>query len=296
MAKQIKGKIPQLGFVGIGPMGGKMARFLIKDGYPVLIHDIDKAKLDAISKEGGQIASSNAEVVRKSDIVLTSLPLSEVWVKVAENDFLPNARPGQVFIDMGTVTPPETRRLYAEFKKKGASLIDSPVSNAGGGNNKFYVFIGGDKEVVDENWPIYETLGVPDHTVYCGPSGSGQVVKGINQLGIGLISAAAVEIVAFGVRCGVDPDAFGKAVGVEGEKGFRGMIYDLAKAAKSGKIETTSVKQGQLDHYLKEAHSRNFELPLTRALFEFLKDSPLTIKDANRMSPSYWNELLKFKL
>ena len=156
MAKLINGKDPLLGFIGIGPMGGKMARFLINDGYKVLIHDIDKAKLDAISKEGALIASSNAEVVQKCDIVLTSLPLSEVWVDVAEKDFLPNAKPGQVFIDMGTVTPPETRRLYEEFKKKGAHLIDSPVSNTGGGISKLFIFIGGDKDVVD--WAVVVIL------------------------------------------------------------------------------------------------------------------------------------------
>ena len=69
-----------------------------------------------------------------------------------------------------------------------------------------------------------------------------------------------------------------------------------AKNAKSGKIEHSVVKQGQLEHYLKEAHSRGFELPLTKALFDFLKDSPYTIKDANRMSPSFLNELMKYKL
>ena len=293
MAKEINGKIPQLGFIGVGPMGGKMARFLLQDEYPVLIHDIDKARLDAIAKDGGMIASSNVEVVQKCDIVFTSLPLSEIWVEVAEKEFIPNARAGQIFIDMGTVTPPDTRRFYEEFRKKGAHLIDSPVSNAGGGNNKFYIFIGGDKEIVDKVWPVYETLGVPGHAVYCGASGSGQVVKGINQLGIGLINAAAVEIVAFGVRCGVDPDAFAQAVGVEGATGWRGLIYQMAKDAKSGKIEHTAVKEGQLSHYLKEAKSRNFSLPLTGALADFLKDSPHTIKDANRMSPSYWNELMK---
>ena len=293
MAKEINGKIPQLGFVGIGPMGGKMARWLLNDKYPVLIHDIDKAKLDAISKEGGMIASSNAEVVQKSDIVFTSLPLSEVWVDVAEKDFLPNAKQGQIFIDMGTVTPPETRRLYEEFRKKGAHLIDSPVSNAGGGGKKLYVFVGGDKAIVDQVWPLYESLGVPDHTVYCGPSGSGQVVKGVNQLGIGLVNAAVIEIVAYGVRSGVDPDAFAQAVGVDGEPGFRGMMYRFAKEAKTGRIEHEPVKEGQLIHYLKEAKAKGFTLPLTNALCEFLKDSPHTIKDANRMSPSYWNELMK---
>ena len=293
MANLINGKEFKLGFVGIGPMGGKMARFLLKANYSLLIYDIDKEKLDTISKEGGQIASSNAEVVQKSDIVLTSLPLSEVWVNVAEKDFLPNAKPGQIFIDMGTVTPPETRRLYEEFRKKGAHLIDSPVSNAGGGSNKFYIFIGGDKDVVDSVWPLYEILGVPEHTVYCGSTGSGQIVKGINQLGIGLIAAAAIEIVAFGVRSGVDPDTFAQAVGVEGQPGWRGLIYKMAKEVKSGKIEYESVKEGQLSHYLKEAKTKSFTLPLTNALADFLHDSPDTIKDANRMSPSYWNELMK---
>lgn len=295
MAKEINGRIPRLGFIGIGPMGGKMARFLLKDGYPVLIYDIDGEKLDAIRKEGGQIAASNTEVVQNSDIVLTSLPLSEVWVSVAEKELVPNARSGQVFIDMGTVTPPETRRLYAAFREKGAWLIDCPVSNAGGGNNKFYLFIGGDKHIVDENWPIFECLGVPDHTVYCGTSGSGQVVKGVNQLGIGLINAAVMEIVGFGVMAGVEPDAFAQAVGLKDAAGWRGLIYTMAQKAGDGRIEHESVKQGQLSHYLKEARARGFELPLTAALYDFLKDSPLTIQDANRKSPSYWTELLNRK-
>ena len=282
----------QLGFIGIGTMGGKMVRFLLADGYSVLIHDADRKKLDAIALEGGKIASSNKEVVDSCDVVLTSLPLSEIWVDVAEKDFVPNARPGQVFIDMGTVTPLETRRIYAELKKKKAHLIDSPVSNAGGGNNKFYLFIGGDDEAISDNWPIFETLGVPDHRIRCGRTGSGQVVKGINQLGIGLINAAALEIVAFGCRSGVDPDTFGRAVGVKGEVGWRGIIYKMAQDAASGKVAGTPVKQGQLTHYLKEATANGFDMPMTRALYEFLKDSPHTIQDANRKSPSYWNELI----
>lgn len=285
----------QIGFIGIGTMGGKMVRFLLEDGYSLLIHDLDQKKLAEIEKEGGKIARDNKEVVASCDIVMTSLPLSEVWVDVAENDFIPNTRPGQVFIDMGTVTPPETRRIYEELRKKEAHLIDCPVSNAGGGRNKFYLFIGGDKAIVDDVWPIFETLGVPDHRIYCGPSGSGQVVKGVNQLGIGLINAAALEIIAFGYRAGVEPEVFGKAVGVEGATGWRGIIYSMAHEVSNGKIIHTSVKHGQLMHYLKETASRGFDLPMTRALFEYLKDSPNTIQDANRKSPSYWSELITKK-
>ena len=133
----------RLGFIGIGPMGGKMARWLLQAGYPMLISDIDQQKLDAIAAEGSEVTRSNVEVVNRCDIVLTSLPLSEVWVDVAERELVPNARPGQIFIDMGTVTPPETRRLFKLFAEKGAHLIDSPVSNTGGVNSKLHIFIAG---------------------------------------------------------------------------------------------------------------------------------------------------------
>jgi 3-hydroxyisobutyrate dehydrogenase-like beta-hydroxyacid dehydrogenase len=295
MAKEIDGKVPMIGFIGVGPMGGKMVRWLLEAGYPVLVSDLDQERLAAKVKEGALAAQNNVEVVKRCDIVMTSLPLSEVWVKVAENDFLPNARPGQIFMDMGTVTPPETRRLYTEFGKQGAHLIDSPVSNGGGGpDSKLFIFVAGDKDVVDRVWPIYEVMGVPEHIVYCGPSGNGQIVKGVNQLNIGLVQAAILETLAFGVRAGIEPEVILKAIGEENKPGSRGggLFWSICQKATRGQAEGVVVKHGQLLHYIKEAHEKGFALPLTETLFNFLKDSPETIKDANRMSPSFWHELL----
>jgi 3-hydroxyisobutyrate dehydrogenase-like beta-hydroxyacid dehydrogenase len=295
MAKEIDGKVPVIGFIGVGPMGGKMVRWLLEAGYPVLVSDLDRERLAAKVKEGALAAQNNVEVVKRCDIVMTSLPLSEVWVKVAENDFLPNARPGQIFMDMGTVTPPETRRLYTEFLKKGAHLIDSPVSNGGGGpDSKLFIFVAGDKDAVDRVWPIYEVMGVPEHIVYCGPSGNGQIVKGVNQLNIGLVQAAILETLAFGVRAGVEPEVILKAIGEENKPGSRGggLFWSIGKKATQGQAEGVVVKHGQLLHYINEAHTKGFSLPLTETLFDFLKDSPETIKDANRRSPSFWHELL----
>ncbi len=295
MAKEINGKIPLIGFTGVGPMGGKMVRWLLQAGYPVLVYDLDRERLEAKVKEGAQAAKSNVDVVERCDIVMTSLPLSEVWVKVAETEFVPNARPGQIFIDMGTVAPPETRRLYEEFKKKDAHLIDSPVSNGGTGpDGRLFVFVAGDKEIVDKVWPIFEVLGVPQHTVYCGPSGNGQVVKGVNQLNIGLIQAAMLETIAFAVRSGVAPEVILQAICEPEKPGSRGggVFLQICKKAVEGNAKEVVVKHGQLMHYIKEAHLKGFDLPLSEALFDFLKDSPNTIKDANRMSPSFWDELL----
>ena len=271
-------------------MGRKMAQFLLQDGYPLLAYDAGEEQLRSIAADGAKAAANNAEVVRECEIIFTSLPLSEIWVDVVERDILPNCRPGQIFIDMGTVTPPETRRIYELLREKGAYLIDSPISDVGGEGHKLFLFIGGDKEIVDLCLPVFERLGVPEHTVYCGPSGSGQIVKGINQMGMGLLDAAVVEIISFGVQCGIEPEVFARAVGVENAPGFRGMLH---KAVKNGNMEHTAVKHGQLKYYLKEAEEKGFELPLVKTLHEFLKDKPATIQDANRRSASYWNELMK---
>lgn len=281
----------RLGFIGIGPMGGKMSRWLLNAGYPMLISDIDQAKLDAVKAEGADVTRDNAEVVQKCDVVLTSLPLSEVWVRVCENELIPNARPGQIFIDMGTVTPPETRRIAKLFKEKGAHLIDAPVSNCGSAQSKLHIFIAGEREIVDKVWHLFEVMGYPDRYDYVGPSGSGQVVKGVNQLGIGLVNAALLEIMSLAVNCGVDPEVVQKVVCLKNTVSWRGLMYDMCDTIASGKAENVVVKHGQLTHYLKEAAANGFEMPLTRALYEFLKDAPETIKDANRRSPSMWNEL-----
>ena len=296
MAKEINGKIPTIGFIGIGPMGGKMSRWLLSEGYDMLIYDIDKEKLDKIREEGARIAENNVELVKEADIVMTSLPLSEVWVDVAERELVPNAKPGQIFIDMGTVTPPECRRVSALFEEKGASFIDCPVSNSGPTMaHKMHLFIGGSKPIVDAVWPIFEALGLKDHVVYCGPVGSGQITKGVNQLAIGLVQAAFAECFAFGVRSGVDPQALVDAIGHKDEVGFRGQFYNVGTKIIEGEGNKLVCKHGQLTHYLKEAASRQYELPMTKALYEFLKDTPNTIRDANRMSPSLWDELMNRK-
>jgi 3-hydroxyisobutyrate dehydrogenase-like beta-hydroxyacid dehydrogenase len=292
MQSDIKTKNQQIGFIGIGNMGMKMAKWLLMSGYPMLIFDIDNEKLELIKSDGAMIASGIAEVVKKCDIVMTSLPLSEVWVDVAEEYFIPNARAGQIFIDMGTVTPPETRRIAGELKKKNAVLIDCPISNSGPTlNDKLHLFIGGEKEAVDKCWYIFETLGLPGHIVYCGGSGSGQVMKGVNQLSMGLVQAAYIEAIGFGVMSGLDPKDIMQAIGEKGKPGFRGMVYNIAEYFAKGNAKNLAVKHGQLQHYIKEAINRDFNMPLSEKLYDFLKDSPEIIKDANRKSPSFWEEL-----
>lgn len=286
-------KLPVLGFIGLGSMGSGMCSNLIKAGYPVVVYDKVGEKVNSFVQEGVSAAKDVDHLVKLSDIVLTSLPFSHVFVDVAENNLIPNARNGQVFIDLGTVTVRDVRRLASLFAEKGACLIDAPVSGGENGAQKgnLYVFIGGDKAIAEACWGIFEVIGDPEHVVYCGGSGSGQIVKGVNQLAMGLGAAAYLESIAFGVLAGVDADTILKAVG--GKGGWRDFFTSIVEKVVNGKGENIGVKHGQIPYFLDEADLKGFELPLSRALFKFCENSPCTITEANRLSPSFWDELLK---
>ena len=215
------GPRPRVGFIGLGRMGGAMARRLIRAGYRVTCYDRSQERLQACVAAGGVAADGVGDAVRAGDWVLTSLPSSAVWVDVAERVLAPLARPGQIFMDMGTTELAPTRRLADTLAERGACLLDTPVSGGeqGAQAGTLRIFVGGDPDKADESRPILEVLGDAERIVYCGPSGSGQIVKAVNQLAMGLVDAAVLESIALGAHGGVEVAALRQAVG--GDEGSR---------------------------------------------------------------------------
>jgi 3-hydroxyisobutyrate dehydrogenase-like beta-hydroxyacid dehydrogenase len=280
-----------LGVVGLGQMGGPMARNLAKAGWKVHVYDLEDEKVAACVEEGAVAAQSVADVVDTADVVMTSLPYSHTFVDVMESHIVPHAREGQVFIDLGTVEVDETQRLAAALAAKGATLLDVPVSGGHGGAvaGTLRMFGAGDRATFDEVQPILEVLGEPDHIVYCGESSMGQIVKGVNQLGMGLAAAAGLEAVAYGILAGADPEAI--AAGVGGDDGWRRRIRETVWAMLDERAEHVGVKYGQLRYFIESAEALGFDLPLSRALYAFMEGGELCTVEANRPSPSFWREL-----
>ena len=287
-------ELPTIGFIGLGNMGGRMAKNLHNAGYPLIGYDIDAAKCTTLAATGATAGKGTAEVVKHSDVIMTSLRSSDVFCSVAEQHFIPNAREGHVFIDLGTTMVEKTRELATAFAEKGATLIDAPVSGGphGSETGTLRIFVGGDAAVVEECRPILEVLGEPKYVVYCGSSGSGQIVKGVNQLAMGLADAAFMEAMAFGVCAGVDPKAIREAVGM-GE-GWRGQFDRIAKRIIGGEGKGLVVKYPELPYFLAAAEAAGFEIPLTEALYEFCKNGNYEMFDnMNRPSRSFWRTLTK---
>jgi 3-hydroxyisobutyrate dehydrogenase-like beta-hydroxyacid dehydrogenase len=283
--------VTTLGFLGLGAMGGPMVRNLIRGGHGVVAFDPSFERLAAAARDGAAAAGGADDVVDRADAVLTSLPSSEAWVRLADETLVPGARAGQLFVDLGTVAPPETRRVAAALAAKGAALVDAPVSGGprGAAEGSLYVFVGGEEEAVRRAWPILEVLG--GHVRRCGPPGAGQIAKGVNQLAMGLGAAAYLEAVAFGVLAGLDAEAIGEAVG--GPDGWRHHLAHTAERVARGRGNEIGVKFRELPYFLHEAAERGFELPLTEALHRLLEPADRVVVDDNRPAPAYFHELLR---
>lgn len=286
---------PVLGFIGLGAMGGAMTANLARAGYTVHAYDLDAECLAAAQDAGAQPAAAISRLIAAAQIILTSLPSSDAFVQVAEKELLPHVQAGQTIIDVGTVTPPETRRLATAFAQKGVALIDAPVSGGPGGaqDARLYMFVGGAPEAVETVRPILETIAGNERMTYCGAAGCGQVVKGVNQLMMGLVEAAHLEAIAFGVNAGVAPEIIAQAIGNEGRlrAGFNHTAQRVAQAAGN----QVGVKFRELPYFLNEAQHATFPLPLTAVLHAFCDGGPRIVVDDNRPAPSFWHELTKGK-
>ena len=287
-------QLPRIGFIGLGNMGGRMAKNLHNAGYPLIGYDIDAAKCTALAATGATAGQDTTEVVKNSDVIMTSLRSSDIFSNVAEQHLIPNARDGHVFIDLGTTEVEKTRNIAMAFAERSATLIDAPVSGGpqGSETGTLRIFVGGEEGAVKKCRPILEVLGEPKYVVYCGPSGSGQIVKGVNQLAMGLGDAAFMEAMAFGVCAGVDPTAIREAVGMG--DGWRGQFDRIAKRIIDGEGGTLVIKYPELPYFLAAAEAAGFEIPLTEALYEFCKKANYEMFDnMNRPSRSFWRTLTK---
>ena len=167
-----------------------------------------------------------------------------------------------------------------------------PVSGGPGGAESacLYMFAGGPETTVNQCRPILEAIGGPDQITYCGPSGCGQVVKGVNQLMMGVVNAAYLEAISFGINAGVDVETIEHAIGHAGRR--RKDFSDTAQRIIQGKGQEVGVKFRELPYFLREASENGFVLPLTRTLYDFCDAGQRMVIDDNRPAPSFWHELV----
>lgn len=205
----------RIGFIGLGIMGRPMATNLIKAGYSLTVWNRSRPGIDALVAEGATGAGNPAEVARASDIVITIVGDAPDVEQVAlgPDGIIEGAHEGLVHLDMTTQSPEVTRRIAERLSEAGVEMLDAPVSGGppGAVEGALSIMVGGDKDVFERCRPVFEVLG--KKTVYCGPTGSGQIVKLCNQVAVSLTNLAVCEALTLCRKSGVDPDRMLEAVG-----------------------------------------------------------------------------------
>ena len=229
----------RVGFVGLGVMGLPMARNLTSAGFRVSGWARRPEAVELGRAGGIEMRPSLAEVASASDVVITMVTTSEDVVDVAtgEGGLLESMAAGSVLVDMSTVAPEVSRRVAAAAASRGVAFLDAPVSGGsfGAEQGTLTIMAGGDPAVLERCRPIFAALGDPDRLFHTGPVGSGEVVKLVNNMLVGSISAATLEALLVGVRAGVSLKTLVDVVSVS-SGGSVQLTGQLAKRALVGEL------------------------------------------------------------
>ncbi len=196
-----------VGFVGLGVMGEPMCLNLArKSGRSVVSYDPMVASTQRLAESGVEPTESVAAVAERAEVIFLALPSGRQVEDVIRGDggILDLLRPGMVVVDLGTSPLQLTRELAALVAERGATFVDAPVARtrAAAEQGELSIMVGGDEETLARIRPLLECMA--SDITYCGGTGSGQVVKILNNMVLFATGAALAEALALGRRAGVD--------------------------------------------------------------------------------------------
>jgi 3-hydroxyisobutyrate dehydrogenase len=255
-----------VGFIGLGNMGSGMAGNIQKADYPLVVYDLRRDISQRFVEQGARMASSPAEVARLSDVTFTSLPGPQEVEAVAlgAQGILEGIKPGGIYVDLSTSRPTLIRRIEPEFRKKGAHVLDAPVSGGktGAATRNLAVMVGGERDIYERIKPILDAFG--DKVFYAGSIGAGSVAKLVhNMIGHGIRQAIA-EGLTLGVKAGVEAEALWECVRRGAVGRMSGLHEGLPRMVFRGQFDPASfaLALAYKDITLATELGREFRVPM----------------------------------
>ena len=200
--------LKNVGFIGLGIMGGAMSMNLLKAGFPLTIWNRTSDKMRPLLEAGAKPAKSPKEVAESSDIVIDMVTDSKdvEEVLLGPGGVIHGARPGTIVVDMSTISPIVTREIARKLGEKGIRMLDAPVSGGdiGARNATLSIMVGGDTDAFEECLPIFQAMGKT--ITHIGGHGDGQICKAVNQILVGVNVLGVAEALMFASKAGVDVD------------------------------------------------------------------------------------------
>ena len=253
---------PGLGFIGMGHMGSHMAQRLLDAGYQLTVYDRTRGKAKALGQQGAQVAQTAKDLAANCQVVLVCVTDDEAQqdVMFGPEGALAGTHAGSVIIDLSTVSPDASRRLYQAAKEQGVPMIDAAVSGSVPQveQGSLVIFVGGEHKTFERCKPILDVLG--QNSFSMGASGMGTTMKLVVNTLLGLGMQALAEAIALGEKAGVE----------------KGLLLDVLGQT----AVLTPGQKSKLDNVRREQYPTNFALSLMH------KDFSLVLSQAYDVSVS----------
>ncbi len=195
-----------VGFIGLGNMGGPMAKNLMGAGHEVRVFDLSEKAVAASVADGGQKAGTVAEAVTGADVVVTMLPAGKHVRAVYTGDegILSAVPSSAILIDSSTIDVTSARDVQAAAAEKGVAMVDAPVSGGVGGAaaGTLTFMVGGADDAFAKAKPYLDIMG--QNIVHAGGPGNGQAAKICNNMILGISMIGVSEAFVLAEKLGLD--------------------------------------------------------------------------------------------
>ncbi|MEM7249971.1 MAG: 3-hydroxyisobutyrate dehydrogenase [Pseudomonadota bacterium] len=193
-----------IGFIGLGNMGGPMARNLVQAGHELKVFDLSDEAMNFVIQAGAKGATSVVDAAKDVEFLITMLPVgANVRDVYVEQGAIAAASPGTLLIDSSTIDVETAQATHAAATAAGLTMLDAPVSGGtvGADQGTLTFMCGGDAAVFARAKPVLEVMGA--NIVHCGAPGLGQVTKICNNMVAGITCLAVSEAFVLGESLGV---------------------------------------------------------------------------------------------
>ena len=287
---------PRVGFVGIGNIGEPVCRHLLDEGYELMIYDAYPEALARLDDTPAEPAASPGALATEADVVLLSLPNSDVVEEVVfgGSGLKEGLSSGKALIDTSSSRPSSTRAISKRLAAQGIDMLDAPVS---GGvlrarEATLSVMVGGKRAVYEKYRGLLESFG--DKIFYVGDHGTGHLVKALNNLLSATTLASAAEAALLARRAGVAPDAFVEVINASNGRSYSTEVkfpryilnrtfddgFALGLMSKDLKIALETATEMEFPMPIGSALAQIWELAMARgygqenhtAIYAFLED------------------------
>ncbi len=273
----------KIGFVGLGNMGGPMARNLGGAGYEVKVFDLVPELVAGVDDTVGQTSAS--DTAREVDVFVSMLPAGEhvAGLYLGDGGVLQHLRPETLLIDCSTIDVITAQRVAKAAQDAGLDMLDAPVSGGtqGAQNGTLTFIVGGAASAVERARPLFDVMGA--NVFHAGANGAGQIAKICNNMLLAIAMAGTAEALSLGVDNGLEPGVLSEIMkqssggnwvlnvynpypgvmeGVPASRGYEGgflvdlMTKDLGLAMATAEQSKSSVPMGSLAKNLYRIHEQ----------------------------------------